>query len=155
MFKAVMWNPIIKISLALLATAEIAIAEIPACYRDLELNFFRPNIVNETLSMHSISQSNWNLINQELSRRVRRVPEIVRVRAQHMDPNPLGTPFDSEAALQLLQQVLLEVFSETLSVFHITNQSKVEEMFQYIREQQIERFTSCNPNKAGTLLPKR
>jgi len=132
-----------QISLGLLATAEIAVAEVPACYRDLELNFFRANLVNETLSMHSISQSNWNLINQELQRNVRRVPEIVRARAKQMIPNPLDTPFDREIALQLLQEVLLEVFSETLSLFQITNQNKVEEMFQYIREQQIERLTHC------------
>lgn len=137
------WKRVLQISLGLLVTAEIVVAEVPACYRDLELNFFKPNIVNETLSMHAISQSNWNLINQELRRNVRLVPEIVRARAKRMDPNPLGTPFEPEAALQLLQQVLLEVFSETLFLFHITNQSKIEEMFQYIREQQIERFTAC------------
>jgi hypothetical protein len=134
---------LLQIALGLLVTAEIAVADVPACYRDLELNFFRPNLVNETLSMHAISQSNWALINEELRRHTRRVPEMVRARAKQMNPNPLGSPFDSEIALQLLQQVLLEVFSETLSLFHITNQSKVEEMFQYIREQQIERLTSC------------
>jgi hypothetical protein len=118
-------------------------AEVPPCFRDLENNFFRPNLVNEALSMHSVFQSTWTPINQQLSRNARRAPEIIRARAKQMDPNPLGTPFLPKEASWLLQQVLLEIFSETLTPFHVVSPGKIEEMFQYIREKQIQRFHAC------------
>lgn len=118
-------------------------AEVPPCFRDLERSFFRPDLVNEALSMHSVFQSTWTPINQELRKNARRAPEIIRARAGRMDPNPLGTPFLPKEASLILQQVLLEIFSETLVPFHVVNQSKIEEMFQYIREKQIQRFHAC------------
>ena len=130
-------------SLLILSFPLAATAEIPACYKDLELNFFKVNLLNEALSLHAVSQSNWSLINMELQRNIKRVPEIVRQRAKGMDPNPFEIPFQSHAAAELLRQVLLEVFSETLAIFHITNQSNIEEMFQYIRERQSQRLVAC------------
>lgn len=134
---------VVMTSLWILSAPMTTDAEIPACYKDLELNFFRSNLVNEALSLHAVSQSNWSLINQELQRNLKRVPELIRERAKKMDPNPFGPPFQPREASELLQKVLLEVFSDTLSVFHITNQGKIEEMFQYLRERQSQRLVSC------------
>lgn len=139
----IFWYRAMLLALVALSTPIAITAEAPACYRDLEVNFFRQNLVNEALSLHAVSQSNWALINTELQRNVKRVPEMIKDRAKKMDPNPFGTPFQSHAASELLQQVLLQVFSETLAIFHITNQAKIEEMFQYIRERQSQRLVSC------------
>lgn len=126
-----------------LTAVPILSADVPPCYRDLEVNFFDPNIVNEAFSLHAISQSNWNLINTELQRNMKQVPELIRERAKQIDPNPFESPFQPEAASELLQQALLEVFSKTLSIFHITNQYNIEEMFNYIRKRQRARLTAC------------
>jgi len=123
--------------------AAAAHAEAPPCYKDLELNFFRTDLVNEALSLHKIPQSNWNLINYELKNRVKRVPEMIKQRAKKMDPNPLATPFLPELAQQLLDSVLIDIFQETLSVFHLNNTEQTKEMYNYIREKQKQRMISC------------
>lgn len=115
----------------------------PPCYKNIEANFFRPEHVSEALSLHSVSQSNWSLINAELQQQMKRVPNMVRERADRMDPNPFGAPFQPQAAVEILRQVLLEVFSGTLALFNINNQQKIEEMFQYIRQRQGQRMLAC------------
>ena len=130
-------------SVLALSSPVLAEAEAPLCYKQLEADFFNTNFVNESLSLHSVSQSNWPLINTELQKNLKRVPELVKERAKKMDPNPFGNPFQPEEASKLLRKVLYEVFSETLANFQITNQSKVQEMFRYIRERQSQRLLSC------------
>ena len=117
--------------------------EMPPCYRDLEVNFFNPTLVNEALSLHSVFQSSWSLINYELQKNVRRVPELVKARAREMERNPFEPTFQPQEASALLRQVLFDVFSQTLAEFNITNQNNVDEMFQYIRERQSHRFLAC------------
>lgn len=118
-------------------------ADAPPCYKNIESNFFRPELVSEALSLHSVPQSNWALINTELQHELKRVPMMVKERANKMQPNPFGTPFQPQAAVEVLRQVLFEVFSSTLTTFNITNQQKIEEMFQYIRQRQSQRMLSC------------
>ncbi|HEV8052578.1 MAG TPA: hypothetical protein VGP47_08785 [Parachlamydiaceae bacterium] len=134
---------ILMASALFLSCPVIASAETPPCYKQLEVNFFNSTFVNEALSLHSVSQSNWALINTELQNNLKQVPEMVKERAKKMDPNPFGTPFQPQEASKLLRRVLLEVFSATLANFQITNQGKVEEMFRYIRERQSQRLLSC------------
>lgn len=121
----------------------LSYGETPFCYKELERNFFKPALVDEALSLHSVPQSNWSLINNELQRNVKRVPELVKERAKRMDPNPFGTPFQPQAASEVLRGALLEVFSSTLALFHITNQNNINEMFQYIRERQSQFLLAC------------
>jgi len=121
----------------------VAYADAPPCYKNIEANFFRPELVSEALSLHSVPQSQWTLINTELQQELKRVPIMVKERASKMHPNPFGTPFQPQAAVEVLRQVLFEVFSSTLATFNITNQQKIEEMFQYIRQRQSQRMLSC------------
>lgn len=137
------WYKILLATLLMTLNTTSVFAEAPPCYRALEVNFFNPNLVNEALSLHAVSQSNWNLINSELQKNLKIVPETVKERAKKMDSNPFNYPFQPQEASELLRQVLFEVFSKTLATFHITNQDNVEEMFQYIRERQSQRLASC------------
>lgn len=115
----------------------------PACVRDIELNFYQTNLLNETLSSHSISQSNWVLINYELSSRVKDVPSRVRKRAEKMSPNPFDEPYQSLVVQDLVEKALLEVLRDTLLIFNITNPGYAEDMFKYIRDRQQQRFLNC------------
>jgi hypothetical protein len=73
---------------------------------------------------------------------MREVPRLVSERAGEMNPDPF-IPFQPEAASALLRSVLLQVFSDTLAVFHITNQNKVDEMYKYIRARQNQLIVAC------------
>ena len=137
------WINILFVAFFAISAFAAANAEIPPCYRDLERNFFRTDLLNETLSMHSVYQSSWSLIGAALQRNMKNVPELIRERAKKMDPNPFAPVFHSKEAAYLLRQVLFEVFSLTLAQFQITNQDKAMEMFQYILNKQSQRFMSC------------
>lgn len=95
------------------------ICDIPPCVQALELQFFQQNLVQEALSLHGVSQSNWNLIYYELSKRVKKVPEIVARRASQMQPNPYGPPYKPFLLQEIVESVLLAVFKETLLQFSI------------------------------------
>lgn len=126
-----------------LSLTSLAYAEVPSCFHDLERNFFRTDYVNEALSLQGIGQSNWAIINTELRGQIKRVPEMVKQRAKYLSPNPLESPFDPVGAEALLDGVLLDVLAETLQIFQITNRSRAEEMYAYIKEKQIDRFHHC------------
>ena len=140
---SISWYKLLMASLLALSCPVVVSAEAPLCYKELEANFFNANLVNEALSLHSVSQSNWPLINTELQNNLKRVPELVKEKAKKMNPNPFGNPFQPHEASKLLRSVLFEIFSETLADFQITNQGKVQEMFRYIRERQSQRLLSC------------
>lgn len=131
-----------------LLVAELS-ALTPSCVRDIELHFFQQNLVQEAFSLHGISQSNWNLINYELARRVKRVPDIVEKKARRMDPNPFGPPYRPFDVQDIVEATLLEVFKETLSLFQIQNEGQIVEMFNYIRNKQEHKFVNCFGEKVS------
>lgn len=118
-------------------------AEVPACFSQLERDFFRPDIVSEALSIQSIGQSNWAIINSELRERAKKVPEMVKERARKLIPNPLAYPYDPAGAQALLEEVLQQVLAETLSLFQIYNRAQIGEIYGYIKQKQIDRFNRC------------
>lgn len=137
-----LYHAILLASLLLLSPMDV-FSETPLCYKNIEANFFKPEFVDEALSLHSVPQSNWTLINNELREKMVRVPELVREKAKKMNPNPFGMPFQPQEASEVLRQALFAVFAETLADFHITNRGKAEEMFQYIRQRQGLRLLAC------------
>lgn len=121
----------------------VLVADVPSCVRDLELNFFPQTLVNEALSLHGISQSNWTVINYELGKRIKKVPQIVTKNAGLMIPNPIGPPYQPLILQQIVEAALLEVFKETMSLFRIYTDNQVAEMFAYIRNKQKLRLIGC------------
>ena len=76
--------------------------------------------------MHNISQSNWNLTDYELKKRVKLIPDLVEKKGKQMNPNPLETSYQSPEAEALLKQALLEALNETLAVSTLTIRDKPE-----------------------------
>jgi hypothetical protein len=114
-----------------------------ACFKEIELDFFREDIVSQALSLHGVSQTNWKNINNNLRERARHVPRILRQKAEYMHPNPFQSPFQTRVAAQLLRQTLYEIFAATLKDNNITNESNIKDMFRYIREKQAHRLIAC------------
>lgn len=116
--------------------------EVPSCFRQIERDFFRADIVSQALSIQNVAQSNWAIINYELELRAAQVPQRVRSRANHLIPNPLE-PYDPIAAQALLEEVLQQVLAETLVLFHIDSRAKIGEIYGYIKDKQIDKFNRC------------
>lgn len=123
----------------------------PRCYHDLQVHFFRPELVQQALSMHHVPQSVWAPITQVLNGESARIPGYLRDKARKMKDNPLDPVFQPEVALALLEDTLLEVFSFALMPYMnyqavIINQGDVQDMFQYIRKKQEKTFIKCFPH---------
>ena len=118
------------------------------CFQELQTDFFRPDLVMEALSVHTVVQNQWYLITQSLTKRSKDIPNLLRERARHMElngeRNPLLYPFQPENADKLLNEVLMEVFIAVLKDSNVTEPPfNIKEMFNYIRNKQAERIKDC------------
>lgn len=131
------------------ATELHAFFDEPACFRDLELNFFEPVLVGQALSLHGVSEGRWEVIITQLRSRSLDIPRIIRERTEYQVDSPLQYPFNAPRAMQLLQQALLELFTAVLSASYTTTSTSVvdpksiEEMFAYIWIHQSYKIDAC------------
>ncbi len=117
--------------------------DVPSCYKDLEINFFDPEITTQAFALHNIDQSSWNLLLQSLKNKAANVPSIIDQRAKRMQRNPLDHPFQPKEAEQLLMDVLYENLVEALHERNFITQFDNREMFNYIRRRQADRLKAC------------
>ncbi len=120
----------------------------PKCYRDLELNFFQPALVSQALSLHRVDQSSWTPILRSLKESSRKVPEIIRIKAKSIRPNPFEPIFIPEIAKQLMEETLFEVFAASVSSYNSyqdlrINSEDIAQMFKYISEKQADKVNRC------------
>ena len=130
-------------------------AETPRCYAKLESSFFNPYYLTQALSLNrNIFQSSWSTINQTVQIKAQRVPQMVRDRAERMNPNPFGNPYHPKEAGELLEQVLINVLAESLALFGITNPHDVKVVFDFVLEQQRAEWIVCFGEKTQQKVHK-
>ncbi len=120
--------------------------DIPACYRELETNFFLPALVSQGISLqagYQQYQNTWPLIIDELQRRSTNIPQIIKDKASRMRPDPLDFPFQADIASELLWSTLYELFASVVSKYNITDVEDIQSIFNYIRRQQEPRLKEC------------
>ncbi len=120
----------------------------PRCFKDLEINFFQPSIVSQALSLHHVDQSIWTPITQFLHEASKKVPDIIKKKAERMSPNPLTPKFIPEVAYQLLNETLFQIFSDVLITYNSYQDLKINgddmrSMFEYIKDKQAHRLDPC------------
>jgi hypothetical protein len=131
----------------------VSLEKLPACFQDLETNFFKYEITVQAFSMHRIGQSQWSFLVQALQTASQAVPGLVNAQAKLTDPNPLQNPVDVKATTQLLRWALFSVFRQVMiqsNMLEITNEASFGEMFQYIWFNQHHRIVSCLGEEAVT-----
>ncbi len=115
----------------------------PPCFRILESNYFEPGALYQALSLHHVIQSQWNLIYQDLAKRSRDIPKIVKDKASRLSPNPLQDPYNKDVAVQILHDALYSLFVDVLRIHNITNESDIKNMFDYILSRKPEALQQC------------
>ena len=122
----------------------------PECFNKLEIEFFAPDLTLQAFSLHRVPQSSWGIIYSQLMREASTVPRLLRESAQNQRVNPLQNPFDADKSWEILQEVLAEVFSRVLrnhNTFNQYNDYDIQEMFEYIKNQQQAFIQSCLQKK--------
>ncbi|HRD55770.1 MAG TPA: hypothetical protein PLC42_05165 [Parachlamydiaceae bacterium] len=124
----------------------------PPCFRDLEVNFFQPAIVNQAFSIHGVDQSVWVPILQNLQIASKEVPALLRERGKKMSPDPFDPVFIPEIAFELLNETLFEIFANVIATYNPNqvlrlNGNDIWNMYQYISNEQSKKIERCFPKK--------
>lgn len=127
-----------------------AYEDIPACFKDLELNFFTRKDVFQALDMYPLMvyTSTWDAIYQEIKYQSASIPDRVRTEAKLLNPNPLQHPFDPKKSLDILKVVLFTTFKEAVLKYTVERfDGAMETMFDYLLEQNEYQWQLCLRSK--------
>ncbi|CCB86882.1 MULTISPECIES: hypothetical protein [Parachlamydia] len=142
----------------LLIPSQVVMAydDTPACFKEIEVNFFSYDVLSEALNMNGVAQSQWMLVYQSLRDRRERIVAQVKNIANQMRPNPLLNPFDPDRAVRILMQVLFAEYSDVMLALNVANPISpvvIRSSFEYIKGRHATRLKACldsrrlTPNK--------
>lgn len=123
------------------------------CLKDLELNFFSPDLVNQALSLYGIRQELWAPVSNRLIGKSREIPHLMKIKTAYMVPNPIEYPMNKAAAAKLLKEALHQVFTENMIFYEINQQPTSDFIFDYIFSKQMPLFVRCFGESALELQP--
>lgn len=115
----------------------------PPCMRELEIDFFKIELLSQALSLYDVPQGQWTPIYQDLISRSQTVPYRVREKAKAYEKNPLDFPFNGEEAKKLLRQSLEEVFIEVLEDNDVSDRGAIVEMFNFLYQHHLPTINDC------------
>lgn len=113
------------------------------CVDDLEVHFFVPESVNQSLNFYGVREELWVPINIDLQERSKEVPQLMIKASAYMVPNPIEYPMQKLQTVKLLRKVLFDVFKEVLLKYYVGGQEVTVPAFNYIFVQQKERLVDC------------
>ena len=105
---------------------------VPPCLNELEVNFFKKELLGQVFNMYAIPQGVWDPIYSDLVDRSQTIPYRLEKKALKFTPNPLNYPYNGEEIEPLLREALFEVFNEVLMENDISNEAEIKEMFNMI-----------------------
>jgi hypothetical protein len=146
---------LLLISLCLFTIEATAyVADRSPCLRDLQMNFFRPEIVNESLSLYSIPAGLWVPILNDLQLRSRDIPAIMKKMTYRRVPNPLEYPMDDQEAAKILKAALFQIFTDVMRRYYITEHPTLDYIFDYILYKELPRLVNCFGDQVRDLVPE-
>lgn len=126
----------------------------PRCLKELQMHFFPPEIVKQSLDLFYVFQSQWDPILSEISRTSQKAPQQLKERAKKLRPNPLEHPFDPEKTKELLLSIEYDIFRNALIKNYFNNAQAIKGMFDFIVNAQAERIEICLGKKKPGLTKK-
>jgi hypothetical protein len=116
----------------------------PACFKELERNFFDRVITTNAFSLYEIKQGGWTAMVNELQRISQtEVPKMTWKEGQRMRKNPLDTVYRQSEAGVILGKVLFDVFNSVCKQYNVTSNAIIRDMFRYIEQQQASKIRRC------------
>ena len=118
----------------------------PACYKDLERNFFQYKITAEALALWNVNQSQgqWEYIIKLIQAKQKDAEYVIQEKARRFQPNPLQNPFQMEEARDLLRETMYQIFERALLESGFFDTLTIAKMFEYIWTHDL-RIKTCLP----------
>lgn len=142
-----------SVSASLLALPTV-VQDPSRCFKDLQTNFFREDIVYEGLSFYQIPQGLWSPIFQGLQVRSDSVSARMKKKTAFMVPNPIEYPMNREAAVSILKSVLYEIFMETMNDYQANEQPTAAYIFEFIFSKRLPELKACFGEEVEQMTPK-
>lgn len=113
-----------------------------------ELEAFLPEaVVRNVLLKNNFSEADANAIALELWQKNTMMREIMKKKASKLRPNPLEDLSQRDVGLKIYRETLYEVFSQTLKAHGISDEDKIQNLLDEIRETKSKLFLECVGSK--------
>lgn len=118
----------------------------PACYKELERNFFQYKYVAEALALYNVNQSQgqWDGIVKTVQNKAKEAEYVIKEKARRHTPDPLQHPFQSDVAKDLLRETMFQIFERALLESGFFDQVTIAKMFEFIWNHD-PRIQACLP----------
>lgn len=140
--------------LSMTAPAGAFVPDRSRCFDDLQLHFFREQIVNEALSVYIVPQGLWSPINRDLRAMSVEIPSRMKQISLRMIPNPLEFPIDRFEAAKIFKLALYQVFVKVMRRYYVTEHPTIEEIFDYVFAKEAARLIACFGPEVQELIPE-
>lgn len=127
------------------------------CSKELLLDYFPKQFVQETLKKFNVPQDKWDAITSSLAAKDKDVVKIVEDKASKLNPNPLKDrdPQQRQIAVKLFRETLLQVFSDALQSNGVTDQKQLQAMLDDIQQQKAKNFAMCMEKQKGAAMQQQ
>lgn len=127
------------------------------CSKELLLDYFPKQFVQETLKKFNVPQDKWDAITSSLAAKDKDVVKIVEDKASKLTPNPLKDrdPQQRQIAVKLFRETLLQVFSDALQANGVTDQKQLQGMLDDIQQQKAKNFAMCMEKQKGAAMQQQ
>jgi hypothetical protein len=115
----------------------------PACFTQLQNEAFPYEKVVQAFDSANVYQSSWSYLYSQIQATKSQIPNIIRSMANQMNPNPLGTPFQPEIAVELLKRAEYQVFFNVMNASQYNNESDIRQMFEFIFQTHANKIYQC------------
>ena len=118
-----------------------------SCSRKELETFFPEPVVRSVLLKSNLSEEDANSIAAELAEKNSQWSKIIREKAAKLTPNPLEDLSQRDIGLKIYRETLYEVFSQMLKAHGISDEDKIQNMLDEIRETKSKWFMECIRNQ--------
>lgn len=120
----------------------------PSCFRPLYEGFFEPIIVQQGFDLYNVSvyQSQWGAIIRALHTRVEQEAEQkFKERGRLYKPNPFNHPIQVKQIRKLFEEVMYDLFAQTLREWDVTDPDTLHGIFTFILSKKQADIDRCLP----------
>lgn len=114
-----------------------------SCSKEELKTFFPEPVVRSVLIKANVPEEDANSIATELSKKNSQWGKIIREKAAKLTPNPLDDLSQRDIGLKIYRETLYEVFSQMLKAHGISDEDKIQNMLDEIRETKSRLFLEC------------
>lgn len=115
--------------------------------KELITAFFPEGFMNEVMLKNQVPKEQWESINKDLTAKNSEVIPRVDEKASKIAPDLLVDPKQKQVAVKLFRETLFELFSEVMVSHGVTDNGKIQEIFDQLKQLKAESHFQSMQNR--------